>query len=61
MKYNDIANKSSHERSEMLKDKQSKLGKLRFELANKTLKDYSQIEKTRREIAQLMTSLREKN
>lgn len=58
MKYQDLQNKSVAELEEMLKEDKIKLGKFRFELANKTLKDSSQIGKTRKEIAQIMTAIK---
>ena len=42
----------------MAEDLKIKLGKLRFELANKTLKDFSQIKKTKKDVAKVMTALR---
>jgi len=58
MKYADLQNKDSHELQEMLKEAKVKLGKLRFDLANKALKDFSRIGKIRREVAQIMTAIR---
>ena len=58
MKFLDIQSKSQAELQEMLKELQIKLGKLRFELANKSLKNTSQISKTRRDIARIMTALK---
>lgn len=57
MKFSDLQNQSQAELQEQLKASRIKLGKLRFELANKALKDFSQIGKTRQEIAQIMTAL----
>lgn len=57
MKYKEISDKTEHELQEMLKNAKIKLGKLRFELANKALKDSSQVGKTRKEIARIMTAL----
>lgn len=58
MKYKEISDKTEHELEEMLKSAKVKLGKLRFELANKALKDSSQVRKTRKEIARIVTALR---
>jgi ribosomal protein L29 len=58
MKYEELQNKDHTELQEMLKNAKVKLGKFRFELANKALKDSSQIGKTRKEIAQIMTALK---
>lgn len=57
MKFNDLQNKQSAELQELLKDARIKLGKLRFELANKSLKDSSQIGKVKKDIAQIMTAI----
>lgn len=58
MKYSELQNKDSQELQVMLKEAKVKLGKLRFEMVNKSLKDSSQIGKTRKEIAQIMTALK---
>ncbi len=57
MKFSEIRNKDMAELQEMLKEARIKLGKLRFELANKSLKDSSQIGKVKKDIAQIMTAL----
>lgn len=58
MKYSDLQSKSRNELQEMLKELQIKLGKLKFELANKSLKDVSQIKKTKKDVARLATALK---
>ncbi|MGD0977430.1 MAG: 50S ribosomal protein L29 [Minisyncoccia bacterium] len=58
MKYSDLQNKDNRELEVMLKEAKVKLGKFRFEMANKALKDFSQIGKTRKEIAQIMTAMK---
>lgn len=58
MKFSDLQSKSQPELQGMLKELQIKLGKLRFELANKVLKDTSQLGKTRRDIARILTALK---
>jgi len=58
MKYSDLKDKDVKELQKMAEDLKIKLGKLRFELANKTLKDFSQIKKTKKDIAKVMTALR---
>ena len=45
----------------MLKNARIKLGQLKFELANKTLKNPSQIKPVKKEIARLMTALNNKH
>lgn len=57
MKHSELQNQSEAELQERLQAARVRLGKLRFELANKALKNFSQIGKTRREIARLMTAL----
>jgi len=58
MKFTDLENKEEKELQEMLKDLRIKLGKFRFELANKSLKNYSQIKKTKKDIAKIMTAIK---
>ena len=58
MKFTELQNKDERELQEMLKNAKVKLGKFRFEMANKALKDFSQIGKTRKEIAQIMTAMK---
>lgn len=60
MKYADLQNKGKEELQEMLKELKVGLGKLRFELANKTLKDFSQINKTKKDIARFLTAINSK-
>ena len=58
MKFNYIQSKSQNELNEMLKELRIKLGKLRFELANKSLKDVSQLKKTKKDIARILTAIK---
>jgi len=58
MRYSDLKDKDVKELQKMTEDLKIKLGRLRFELANKTLKDLSQIKKTKKDIAKVMTALR---
>ena len=58
MKFSDIQNKNERELQELLKTARIKLGKLHFENANKALKDFSQIGKIKKEIAQVMTAIK---
>ena len=57
MKFADIQSKDKPELNEMLKEHQIKLGKLRFELANKSLKDVSQLKKTKKDSAQVFSPM----
>lgn len=59
MKKAQFHNKSKTELVQLLRDKQISLGKLRFELVDKKLKDVSQLKKTRHDIARIMTQLRD--
>jgi len=57
MRFADLKNKDIRELQQMVKDLQIKLGKLRFELANKTLKNFSQIKQTKKDIARVLTAM----
>ncbi len=58
MKYADLQNKSKDELQEMLTELQIKLGKFSFELANKTLTDTSQLGKTKKDVARILTAIK---
>jgi len=60
MKYNEIQNKEIVELEQLEKDLRVKLGKFRFELANKALKNFSQIGKIRKDIARVLTEIKTK-
>ncbi len=59
MKHSELKNKESSELNEILKELKVKLGKVRFELANKTLKDFSKIGKIKKDIARVLTAIKE--
>lgn len=59
MKFQDIQNLDERELGEQLQAARVRLGKLRFELAGQSLKDSSQLGKTRRAIAQLLTAIKQ--
>lgn len=61
MKYSELQNKNKSELMEMLKELKIKLGKLRFDLSANTLKDVSQIKKSKKDIARIATVLRNAN
>lgn len=61
MKYSELQNKNKSELTEMLKELKIKLGKLRFDLSASTLKDVSQIKKSKKDIARIATVLRSAN
>ena len=58
MKYTDIQPKSLQELENMIKDLSIGLGKARFELANNTLKNTSIIKKTKKDVARILTSIK---
>ncbi len=58
MRFTDLKNKDLKELQKMSEDLKVKLGKLRFELANKTLKNFSQIKQTKKDIARILTAVR---
>ncbi len=55
----DLQNKTKEEMSAMLKDLRAKLLQFNFELGEKRLKDFSQVGKTKREIARILTILKQ--
>ncbi len=61
MKKNDLNNKSKDELNGMLEVLKSKLLQFNFELGEKRLKDFSQIKKTKKEIARILTFLKSKS
>ena len=60
MDYIEIKNKNAVELQELLKENRVVLGKLRFDLADNSLKDVSRISKTKKEIARILTELSQK-
>jgi len=59
MKANDLQNKSRDELNHLLVDLRSKILKLNFDLADNKMKDFSQIKKTKRDIARVLTALKQ--
>lgn len=57
MKFSEIKNKTKNELSETLKDLKGALSRLNFELSNNTLKNSSQVKKTKKDIARVLTVL----
>lgn len=57
MNYKDIQHKGIDELQAMAQDLRSKLLQLRFDLAEKRLKDVSQIKKTKIDLARVLTAL----
>ena len=54
----DLQNKTKEELGMMLKDLKAKLLQFNFELGEKRLKDFSQVKKTKKEIARILTVLK---
>lgn len=61
MKYLELENKSDKELLENLKDLQGRLSQFNFQLSSHTLKNSSQIKKTKKDIARVRTALNKKN
>jgi large subunit ribosomal protein L29 len=59
MNIRDLKNKNVDELQNILKESHTKLMQLRFDLADKKVKDFSQFTKTKRTIARVMTLLRQ--
>lgn len=57
MKFSELQNKDHDQLHSSLKELQSKLAKFRFEIAEKKLQDFSQIKKTKKDIARILTAL----
>ncbi len=58
MKYQELENKTTEELRKQMEELKIKLGKLRFESANRALKDFSQIKKAKKDIARILTAIR---
>lgn len=59
MNIRDLKNKSVDELQKLLKESQAKLMQLRFDLADKKVKDFSQFTKNKRTVARILTLLRQ--
>jgi ribosomal protein L29 len=57
MEYRNLENRTDVELKNMLEELRVKLGKLRFELANKTLKNFNEINQVKKDIARVLTAL----
>ncbi|MCK5084635.1 MAG: 50S ribosomal protein L29 [Candidatus Pacebacteria bacterium] len=60
MKAKELREQSEKQLQILVKDSKEKLKSLRFSLANKQLKDYSEIKKTRKVVARAKSVLKEK-
>ncbi len=61
MKRIDTNNKNREELGTMFKEQKTKLLKMKFDLNEKKLKDVSQINKTKKDIARILTELNRQN
>lgn len=61
MKFKELENKTKEELNHSLADLKSKLLKLNFDLADNKVKDLSQVKKTKRDIARILTMLNVQN
>jgi len=61
MKASELKNKSKDELNHALVDLKSKLLKLNFDLADSKVKDFSQVKKTKKDIARVMTIIKNIN
>jgi len=61
MKPADLQNKTPKELTETLNELRTKLAKISFEKEANTLKDTSQIKKTKKDIARILTLLKSQN
>ena len=61
MKPNDLNNKSKDELNLLLVDLRAKVLKLNFDLADNKVKDVSQVKKTKKDIARVLTFLKSQN
>ena len=59
MKAKELREQSEKQLQILVKDSKEKLKSFRFSLANKQLKDYSEIKKTKKIIARIKTDLKE--
>lgn len=61
MKIKDLHQKTEKELNELLIDNRYKLGKLKFDLSSKKIKNVREIRDLRRDVARILTILNEKN
>ena len=59
MKIDDIKNKSQDELNHNLSDLRAKILKLNFDLADNKVKDFSQVKKTKKDVARILTVLKQ--
>ncbi len=61
MKYSELQSSNRATLLKQLEESRKTLGKLRFQLANRTLKNHSQIKLVRKDVARVLTKLRSQN
>ena len=61
MKYTELNNRSGEELTHMMGDLKAKLLKLNFDLADNKVKDFSQFKKVKKDIARIMTAVKNLN
>lgn len=61
MKMEDLNNRSMEELTQMAGDLKAKLLKLNFDLADNKVKDFSQLKKVKKDIARIMTAMKNLN
>ncbi|OGI16856.1 MAG: 50S ribosomal protein L29 [Candidatus Moranbacteria bacterium RIFCSPHIGHO2_02_FULL_40_12b] len=61
MKINEIREKNKAELKILLEGKKNDLGKLRFEISSKQLKNHRQFRNVKKDIARISTVLKDKN
>lgn len=61
MKTNELNNKSREELTHLLADLKAKILKLNFDMADNKVKDVSQVKKTKKDIARVLTLLKNQN
>lgn len=59
MKINDLNNKSKDELNQLLVDLRARILKLNFDLADNKVKDVSQVKKTKKDIARILTIMKQ--
>lgn len=59
MKFNDLENKTIQDLNSLLEEAKAKLVKFSFDLERRNLKDVSQIKKVKKDIARIMTKIKQ--
>jgi len=59
MKYKELKNKPKAELDKLVKESREKLRELRFKIANRSLKNITEVDKTKKIIAKALTALKQ--